>query len=159
MACVGLESIACYGLSMAEAKTQITEVDPADFIAGVKPESKRKDAEMLDALFRKVTGEKPQMWGPSIIGYGSYHYRYDSGREGDMCRQGFSPRKAKHSLYVLRCGEQSEEDVFAPLLARLGKHSRGAACLYVNKLADIDLDVLEEMIALGWKRSLEHYPD
>ena len=76
MACVGLESIACYGLSMAEAKTQITKVDPADFIAGVEPESKRKDAEVLDALFRKVTGEKPQMWGPSIIGYGSYIYHF-----------------------------------------------------------------------------------
>ncbi|MBX7496451.1 DUF1801 domain-containing protein [Qipengyuania sp. 6B39] len=144
---------------MTEAKTQITMVDPADFIAGVEPERKREEAKVLDALFRKVTGEKPRMWGPSIIGYGQYHYRYDSGREGDMCRQGFSPRKAKHSLYILRCGEESEEAAFAPLLARLGKYSRGAACLYVNKLGDIDLGVLEEMIDLGWSRSFEKYPD
>ena len=144
---------------MAEAKTQPTDTDPRDFLAAVEPARKREEAQVLDALFRRVTGEQPKMWGPSIIGYGSYHYRYDSGREGDMCRQGFSPRKAKHSLYILRCGEDSEEQAFAPLLARLGKHSRGAACLYVNKLADIDLDVLEEMIELGWKRSFEKYPD
>lgn len=99
------------------------------------------------------------MWGPTIIGYGSYHYRYASGREGDMCRQGFSPRKAKLSLYIMHCGDGSERDAFAPLLARLGKHSTGAACLYVNKLADIDLAVLEEMIALGWQRSFEAWPD
>ncbi|WP_370030170.1 DUF1801 domain-containing protein [Qipengyuania mesophila] len=142
---------------MAEAKTVETPVDPADFIAAVEPERKREEAEVLDALFRKVTGQPAKMWGPSIIGYGRYHYRYESGREGDMCRQGFSPRKAKHSLYILQCGEESEEAAFAPLLGRLGKHSRGAACLYVNKLADIDLAVLEEMIALGWKRSLAKY--
>jgi hypothetical protein len=144
---------------MAEAKTVETAVEPAEFIAAVEPERKREEAEVLDALFRKVTGQPAKMWGPSIIGYGRYHYRYESGREGDMCRQGFSPRKAKHSLYILQCGEESEEAAFAPLLARLGKHSRGAACLYVNKLADIDLAVLEEMIALGWKRSLARYPD
>lgn len=144
---------------MADAKTVPTAVDPADFIDAVEPDRKREEAKVLDALFRKATGQEPAMWGASIIGYGSYHYRYESGREGDMCRQGFSPRKAKHSLYILRCGEDSEEQAFAPLLARLGKHSRGAACLYVNKLADIDLDVLEEMIELGWKRSFEKYPD
>ncbi|MBX7500067.1 DUF1801 domain-containing protein [Qipengyuania sp. YG27] len=144
---------------MAEAKTVETPVDPADFIAAVEPERKREEAEVLDSLFRKVTGQPAKMWGPSIIGYGRYHYRYESGREGDMCRQGFSPRKAKHSLYILKCGEESEEAAFAPLLERLGKHARGAACLYVNKLADIDLAVLEEMIALGWKRSLAKYAD
>lgn len=143
----------------AEAKTIETAVDPAEFIAAVEPERKREEARVLDALFRKVTGEPAKMWGPSIVGYGRYHYRYESGREGDMCRQGFSPRKAKHSLYILQCGEESEEAAFAPLLARLGKHSRGAACLYVNKLADIDLGVLEEMIALGWQRSFAKYPD
>ena len=144
---------------MAEAKTVPTHIDPADFLEAVEPERKREEGKVLDALFRKVTGQAPKMWGPSIVGYGSYHYRYESGREGDMCRQGFSPRKAKHSLYILRCGEPSEEEAFAPLLAKLGKYSRGAACLYVNKLADIDLGVLEEMIELGWKRSCEQYPD
>ena len=113
---------------MAENKTRITEVATEDFIAAVEPEAKRADARVLDALFRRVTGEPAKMWGPSIIGYGEYHYRYASGHEGDMCRVGFSPRKAKHSLYVL------------------------------NKLADIDLAVLEEMVALGWQRSLAKYP-
>ena len=142
---------------MAETKTRPTQVSVEDFIAGVEPASKRADAPVLDALFRKVTGEAPRMWGPSIIGYGQYHYRYESGHEGDMCRAGFSPRKAKHSLYILGCGGEDEE--MEALLARLGKHSRGAGCLYVNKLADIDLGVLEQMIALGWKRSFERYPD
>lgn len=143
---------------MAENKTQVTAVDPAAFIGAVEPAAKREDAAVLDALFRRVTGEPARMWGPSIIGYGEYHYRYASGHEGDMCRVGFSPRKAKHSLYLLDCGDPSEEAAFAPLLARLGKHTRGKACLYVNKLADIDLGVLEEMVALGWQRSLEKYP-
>ena len=142
---------------MAENKTRITEVATEDFIAAVEPEAKRADARVLDALFRRVTGEPAKMWGPSIIGYGEYHYRYASGHEGDMCRAGFSPRKAQHSLYLM-CGSPKEEAQFAPLLARLGKHSRGKGCLYVNKLADIDLGVLEEMIALGWKNSFERYP-
>ena len=141
---------------MAETKTRPTQVSVEDFIAAVEPASKRADAPVLDALFRKVTGEAPRMWGPSIIGYGQYHYRYESGHEGDMCRAGFSPRKAKHSLYILGCGGEDEE--MEALLARLGKHSRGAGCLYVNKLADIDLGGLEEMIALGWKSSFERYP-
>ena len=143
---------------MAEIKTKPTEVSVEAFIEAVEHPGKREDAKVLDALFRKVTGEPAAMWGPSIIGYGSYHYRYDSGHEGEMCRVGFSPRKAKHSLYVMSCGDEREEAAFAPLLERLGKHSRGKACLYVNKLADIDLGVLEEMIALGWRQSLERFP-
>jgi hypothetical protein len=144
---------------MAETKTKPTEVAAAQFIAAVEPAAKSADGQVLDALFRKVTGEAPRMWGPMIVGYGQYHYRYASGHEGDMCRVGFSPRKAKHSLYVMRCGDDEEEIAFAPLLARLGKHARGKACLYVNKLADIDLTVLEEMIVLAWHRSFEAYPD
>jgi hypothetical protein len=144
---------------MAENKTQITEVDPGAFLASVEPPAKRDDGQVLDALFRRVTGEPPKMWGPTIVGYGTYTYRYDSGRGGTMCRTGFSPRKAKHSLYIMDCGDRDDETAFAPLLARLGKHSRGKACLYVNKLSDIDLGVLEEMIALGWKRSFARWPD
>ena len=143
---------------MAETKTKPTEVSAADYIAAVEPAAKREDAKVLDALFCKVTGEPAMMWGPSIVGYGQYHYRYASGHEGDMCRAGFSPRKAKHSLYLM-CGSPKEEAQFAPLFARLGKHSRGKGCLYVNKLADIDLAVLEEMIALSWKNSFKRYPD
>jgi hypothetical protein len=143
---------------MAETKTKPTEVTPESFIEAVDHPGKRADGKVLDALFRKVTGLEPRMWGPTIVGYGQYHYRYDSGHEGDICRVGFSPRKAKHSLYLM-CGSPKEEAEFAPLLARLGKHSRGKGCLYVNKLADIDLGVLEEMVALSWKRSFETYPE
>lgn len=143
---------------MAENKTKPTAGSAEAFIEAVEHPGKREDARVLDALFRKVTGEEPQMWGPTIVGYGQYHYRYDSGHEGDMCRAGFSPRKAKHSLYLLGCGDERAEAAFAPLLARLGKHSRGKACLYVNKLADIDLGVLGEMVALSWKSSFERYP-
>lgn len=144
---------------MADVKTTITDMPVDSFIAGVEPPAKRADAAVLDPLFRRVTGTAPQMWGPTMIGYGSYTYRYASGHGGTMLRVGFSPRKAKHSLYLMHCGDADDEAAFAPLLARLGKHSRGKACLYVNKLADIDLGVLEEMIALGWKRSFARWPD
>ncbi len=143
---------------MAEAKTKPTEASVEEFIATVETPAKREDAVVLDALFRKVTGALPVMWGPTIVGYGQYHYRYASGHEGEICRLGFSPRRAKHSLYLM-CGSPAEEAAFAPLLARLGKHSRGKGCLYVNKLADIDLGALEEMIALGWQNSFERYPE
>ena len=144
---------------MAETKTKPTEITAESFIDTVDHPGKREDAKVLDALFRKVTGEAPRMWGPTIVGYGEYHYRYDSGHEGDICRVGFSPRKARHSLYVSCSCDGEEDPAFSALLERMGKHSRGnGGCLYVNKLADIDLGVLEQMIAMGWKRSFENYP-
>ena len=145
---------------MAEAKTRPTQVSVEEFIAAVEPASKREDAPVLDALFRKVTGMAPRMWGPTIVGYGEYTTVYDSGRKVNCPRTGFSPRKAKHSLYI-SCNCKGEEDpAFTALLGRLGKHSRGdGGCLYVNKLADIDLEVLEEMIALSWQNSFEKYPE
>lgn len=142
---------------MADAKTQPTPVGVAEFLGQVEPAAKRQEGEVLVALFRKVTGVEPVMWGPSIVGYGEYATVYESGRRVTLCRTAFSPRKARHSLY-LSCGTQAEEAQFAPLLARLGKHARGKGCLYVNKLADIDLGVLEEMIALSWRNSFERYP-
>ena len=145
---------------MAEAKTKPGEMPVAAFIEGVDHPGKQADAAVLDALFRKVTGEAPRMWGPTIIGYGEYHYRYESGREGDMCRVGFSPRKAKHSLYVTCTCDGPRGDEVAALLARLGRHSLGnGGCLYVNKLADVDLAVLEELVGLGWRQSFEQWPD
>ncbi len=145
---------------MAEAKTQVTDVDPADFIATVEPERKREEAMELDALFRRVTGEQPRMWGPSIIGYGSYRTTYASGREVHWLRTGFSPRKAKHSLYLMGgyCDPETGAK-HADVLERLGKHARGKSCLYVNKLADIDLDVLEEMVRQDWAEMNRRYPD
>ncbi|MBL43729.1 MAG: hypothetical protein CMN71_03135 [Sphingomonadaceae bacterium] len=145
---------------MGEAKTQITDVDPADFIASVEPERKREEAKLLDALFRRVTGEEPRMWGPSIIGYGSYRTTYASGRKVHWLRTGFSPRKAKHSLYLMggycdeATGQRRDE-----LLARLGKYKTGKSCLYVNKLADVDMDVLEELLRNDWEAMARLYPE
>lgn len=145
---------------MAEIKTKPTEVAVETFLAGVDPPAKGEDGKALDALFRKVTGQPAKMWGPSIVGYGCYHYRYASGHEGDMCRVGFSPRKAKHSLYISCTCDGAEDPRFTALLDRLGKYSRGnGGCFYVNKLADIDLAVLEEMIGLSWARSFETWPE
>ncbi len=144
---------------MAENKTKPTEVSVQAFIEGVDHAGKRADAKVLDALFHKVTGEEPRMWGPSIIGYGQYHYKYDSGHEGDMCRTGFSPRKAKHSIYLM--GGYCDEVTAAKneeLLARLGKYSRGKSCLYINKLADVDLQVLEELLRVNWETMNRIYP-
>lgn len=130
---------------MADNKTQPTDVPVADFLATVEPARRRDEGARLVEIFREVTGVEPVMWGPSIVGFGTWHYRYDSGREGDFMRCGFSPRKAKHSLYLMNVGDRRDA-----LLARLGKHKTGASCLYVNKLDDIDLDVLRELIAASW---------
>ena len=145
---------------MAEAKTQITGRDPADFIAGVEPDRKREEAEQLDALFRKVTGEVPVMWGPSIIGYGQYRTTYASGRDVHWMRSGFSPRKAKHSLFLMGgyCDEATGERRDA-LLAKLGKYATGKSCLYINKLADVDMDVLEQLLRNDWEAMARLYPE
>ena len=131
---------------MAENKTAPTDVPVDVFLASVEHPVRRRDGETVLRLMREVTGEEPVMWGPSIIGFGSYHYKYASGREGDAAAVGFSPRKANLALYGLTYAPGS-----APLLERLGKHKTGAACLYINKLADIDLDVLRELVQLGYR--------
>lgn len=136
---------------MAENKTKATEASVADFIAAVEPERKREDAKALLPIFERLSGHKPKMWGPSMIGYGQYHYKYESGREGDMFMTGFSPRKSNLALYV---GAGRADPA---LLKRLGKHKTGKSCLYVNKLADIDMAVLEEMIAADIAYMREHY--
>lgn len=140
-------------MSRNDNKTTATEASVKDFLASVEPERKRQDAEALDALFRRVTGFQPRMWGPTIVGYGQYHYRYATGREGDFLATGFSPRKANLSIYIMPgYGD------FGDLMARLGKHKTGKSCLYVNKLADIDLSVLEELIAAGLRDLNTHWP-
>ena len=145
---------------MSGNKTRPEADSVADFIASVEPEAKRRDAQVLDALFRRVTGEEPVMWGPSMIGYGQYHYKYETGREGDWLRTGFSPRKAKHSIYLMGgyCDDITAAGR-AGRLGRLGKCSTGKSCLYVNKLADIDLAVLEEIVADDWNAMLRLFPD
>ena len=126
---------------MAETKTKPTAVSVEDFIAAVPDEQKRKDSKVLVDMMSKITKEKPKMWGPTIIGFGSYHYKYESGHEGDMCITGFSPRKAAISVYILMGFNKSPE-----LLGKLGKFKTGKSCLYVKKLSDIDKKVLEELI-------------
>lgn len=144
---------------MSDAKTTMTQTPVEAFIAGVEPVAKREDAKVLDALFRRVTGVVPRMWGPSIIGYGEYDTVYESGRKVRSLRIGFSPRKAKHSLYLSAgCISPADEARRADALGRLGKTSQGASCIYVNKLSDIDLAVLEEMIAESWAASLRDLP-
>ena len=144
---------------MSDNKTKPTVVAPDAFIAAIEHDAKREDAKVLDAMFRRVTGEAPAMWGDTMIGYGSYHYNYDSGREGDFFRTGFSPRKAKHSIYLMGgyCDEVTGKKNDA-LLAKLGKHKTGKSCLYVNKLADVDMDVLEELVRVNWEAMSRVYP-
>lgn len=133
-------------MAKAKNKTQATEQDVADYLQQLDNPTRQLDALALDALFRRVTGWEPKMWGPSIIGYGSYHYVYDSGREGDFLATGFAPRKANLSIYIMP-GYQD----YGAILDRLGKHKMGKSCLYINKLADVDRNVLEELISAGLK--------
>ena len=128
------------GKKKADIKTKQTDVSPTAFINQVEDEQKRKDAHELVALMKKITGKPPKMWGPSIVGFGTYHYKYASGREGDMPLTGFSPRKASLVLY-LGPGLQDKE-----LTGKLGKHKTGKGCLYINKLDDVDRDVLRELV-------------
>ena len=121
-------------------KTKVTEVDPRKFIDKVKSDVKRKDGHELVALMEDITGAPPKMWGPSIIGFGTYHYAYASGHEGDTCLTGFSPRSGALVIYL---GPGIEND---KLMAKLGKHKRGKGCLYINKLDDVDRAVLRKLI-------------
>ena len=126
---------------MAETKTKPTGQVVEEFIDKLPEEKMRSDSYALLRLMRKITGLQPRMWGPAIIGFGQYHYKYESGREGDICLTGFSPRKANLSLYVL-AGFPGQDD----LLARLGKHKAGKGCLYIRRLEDVDPGALESLI-------------
>ncbi|MCP8999958.1 DUF1801 domain-containing protein [Pseudarthrobacter sp. RMG13] len=131
---------------MAENKTQATGASVDEFLAAVKDPVRHRDGLRLLALMREFTGKEPEMWGPTIVGFGRYHYKYESGREGDAAAVGFSPRKASLSLYGLTYGPEAAE-----LLPRLGKHKTGAGCLYVNRLEDVDQAVLAELIRAGYR--------
>jgi uncharacterized protein DUF1801 len=126
---------------MAENKTKPTKQSVAAFIAALPDPAKRADAKALVKLMQSATAEKPKLWGPSIIGFGSYHYKYESGREGDMPLVGFSPRKPATVLYNLGGFDGSDA-----LRSRLGKHASGKGCLYIKKLADVDQTVLKALI-------------
>lgn len=144
-------------MSKYETKTKPTERAVEDFIASVEDPVRRADAATVDAMMRRVSGEEPRMWGPTIIGYGEYHYKYDTGHEGDAPRLGFSPRKAELVLYVLEYGEGDKTEEEA-LLERLGKYRRGKTCLYVKRLSGVDTDVLEKLAERSWARMAERYP-
>ena len=124
-----------------ELKTKETESSVIEFIESVESPKKREDAYRLLEIFTETTGYEAKMWGPSIIGFGSYHYKYPTGHEGDFMLVGFSPRKAKISLYFATGDSKREE-----LLRKFGKHTTGKACVYINKVADIDVEVLKDLI-------------
>ena len=138
---------------MAETKTKPTPVSVADFLDAVENPVRRADGKTVCAMMAQITGEEPRMWGPSIIGFGSYHYNYDSGHEGTSCRIGCSPRKSELVLYILSGSEDEAE-----LLARLGKHKTGKSCLYIKYLSDIDGAVLGEIIARSLAYMNARYP-
>ena len=138
---------------MTENKTKPTTVSVADFIDAIADETRRADAKTLVKIMQRATGEKPKMWGPSIIGFGSYHYTYDSGREGDMPVACFSPRKAATVLYQITGFSES-----AVLLAKLGKHTVSGGCLHIKKLADVDPKTLEELVIQSVAAVRARYP-
>lgn len=135
---------------MAELKTQKNDADVNEFIESVDPK-KQEDSRTLIAMMKDITGEEPSMWGSNIIGFGTYQYQYASGREGEWFQAGFSPRKQKFSLYIM-----ADFPERADLMSRLGKHKTGKSCLYVNKLADIELDVLRELITRSVAHTAKH---
>jgi len=139
-------------MTKSNNKTKQTAISPKDFLASVEHPRRREDGFTLLKFFNRVTGMAPKMWGPTIIGFGRYHYKYDSGREGEYLLTGFSPRKSALSIYVMP-GYHN----FSAELARLGKHKIGKGCLYINKLDDVDMAVLEEIVSAGLKNIRARY--
>lgn len=135
-----------------KVKTTLNDGSVEDFLNGVEQEQRQKDAFVLLDLFKEITGEPAKMWGTSIVGFGSYHYVYDSGREGDWMMVGFSPRRANLTLYIMNGFERYEA-----LLGQLGKYKTGKSCLYINKLEQVDLVVLKELIAASYQYMKEKY--
>ena len=137
---------------MAELKTKETSASVDAFLAAVENERRRRDALVVKEIMERVTGWQPKMWGPSIVGFGRYHYKYDSGREGDYLVTGFSPRKKSLTVYIM-----PGFSGFPELMERLGKYKTSVSCLYINKLEDVDLGVLEELIRGGVDTMRERY--
>ncbi len=140
-------------MSKAKNKTQKTNTAPEKFLMDVTPEQKQADCFTLLKTMKNISGLKPKMWGPSIIGFGSYHYKYDSGREGDFFRIGFAPRAQNLTIYIIP-GYQD----FTDELSRLGKHKVGKSCLYIKRLSDVDEGVLHEIFIKGLRLMEEKYP-
>lgn len=139
---------------MSKNKTVPNDTSVSDYLAQVTPESKRQDAETIAAIMSELSGQPATLWGGSIIGFGQYHYRYESGREGDFMRVGFSPRKNNFSLYIM-----GGFDEHATLLKQLGKHKLGKSCLYIKQLADVDQQVLRQLISDSLSHMQKRYPE
>jgi len=139
---------------MAKNKTTETQQSVTDFINAVENDAKRNDAFELVKIMQEATGFEPKMWGPSIIGFGSYHYKYDSGHEGDAPLAAFSPRKVATTVYFYLPEENRKE-----LLSKLGKHKSSKACIYINKLTDIDIEILKKIILLSIEFTQKLYPE
>ena len=135
---------------MAENKTKPTKASVTAFLNAVENKTRKRDVKVINEMMTRISGEKPTMWGPTMVGFGSHHYKYESGREGDLFMTGFSPRKTSLVLYIMPGYGQ-----FDDIMARLGKHKTGKACLYINKLEDVDMAVLEELItkSVAWMRN------
>ena len=131
---------------MAEQKTKLTNDDPEKFVNDIKDEGRRSDAKAVMAMMRKVTGEPPRMWGSSIVGFGSYHYKYATGREGDWCITGFSPRKDSLTVYILPGLHMQQDNLW-----KLGKVTTGKSCIYIKRLDDVHLPTLEKMVKQAGK--------
>ncbi len=138
---------------MAELKTRLNDGNVQAFLNSVEDETKRNDSFTLLELMKQLTGETPKMWGNSIVGFGSYHYVYDSGREGDWFKVGFSPRKQNLTIYIMSGFARYEE-----LLQKLGKHKTGKSCLYIKRLDDVDQPVLEELVTSSVEYITQRYP-
>ena len=136
---------------MAELKTKQTNASVKDFLNQIPDEERRKDCIAVAKIMEEITGTKPKMWGPSIVGFGSYHYKYESGREGDWMITGFSPRKKDLTLYIMMGFEKHPE-----LMKQLGKHSTGKSCLYIKRLSDIHLPTLKKLIKQSVKQLQDH---
>jgi hypothetical protein len=135
-----------------ENKTKATEASVTGYLDRIEDETRRKDCKALAQVMKKATKADPKMWGPSIVGFGSYHYKYDSGHEGDACLTGFASRKGDISVYLVPGAPGQKQ-----LLAKLGKHKMGKGCLYIRKLADVDLAVLEQLVttSVGAARKMD----
>ncbi len=141
-------------MAKAKNKTQPSKTSVASFLNAIDDDDRRRDCKAIAKLLKEVSGKRPVMWGTSIVGYGTYHYKYASGREGDSPRIGFSPRKRDLTIYIM----PGYTD-FSHILAKLGKHKKGKSCLYIRKLSDVDMNVLKRLAKAGWRDMQKLYPE
>ena len=140
-------------MAQSKNKTQKTKASPEQYISAIAKDDRRADIQRVHDMMCEMTGWEPKMWGPSIVGFGDYHYKYDSGREGDFFRIGYSSRAQNITIYIMP-GYQDFDDE----LARLGKYKTGKSCLYIKRLSDVNEDVLKEMMQKGLDMMAEKYP-